>query len=309
MWVRSVRLLLPVTARFLAVPRLSLCTLAKPLAGGSEPTDPHHFFRYTTGRWLNSELDASEQEMQYMAFDIKALKAAAVAAVEGAQSVVHMAKLPESFYDKIFLMILDNRKEVIVQLPTSYAGPPHYSTASEVATMEFARIRLGLPVPRVLSWCSAKGTTAVGAEFIIMEKPIGVPVSKLWPKMSQLRRLEFVQEVVRIEKAALEHTLPHYGSIFFHRDIAPEKAFAVDDVFSIGPTMELQFWAAERESMNLDRGPCECFSSILLFPCFLFIWKGEHLLNTYMLSVVESKNGSNYMVVRRFDVTWGTILP
>ena len=244
-------------ARTLTLSRLSLCIPSRYFTGGSEHADSD-FFHYTSGRWLDKELDAAEQKMRYLAFDVNALKAAAVAAVDGAQSVVNIVKLPEGSYSKTFLMTLDNKEEVIARLRTPYAPPPHYATASEVATMEFARVRLGLPVPRVLSWCSAKGSTAVGAEFIIMEKAIGVPVSKLWPQMSQLQKLKFVEEVVKVEKAALGNPLPSYGSIFFRGDIAPEKAFEVDDIFVIGPTVEWKFWGGERIEMNLDRGPCEC---------------------------------------------------
>ena len=104
--------------------------------------DPNVFFRYTTGRWPDNE--ASELQKRYLAFNLDALKAAAVAAVERAKSVVHMTRLPEGSYSKAFSMVLDNRKETIARLPTPYAGPAHFVTASEVATMEFARRNLGL---------------------------------------------------------------------------------------------------------------------------------------------------------------------
>jgi hypothetical protein len=81
--------------------------------------------------------------------------------------------------------------------------------------MEFARSRLRLPVPRVLSWSSQRGSTAVGAYFIIMEKAPGVEVSKVWPQISEEQRLVLLAKVARVEKASLEHPLPSYGSIFF----------------------------------------------------------------------------------------------
>jgi hypothetical protein len=144
--------------------------------------DPNLIFHYTTGRWLDNE--AKEQQRRYLAFDIDGLKAAAVAAVEGAKSVSHMTKLLEGSYSKVFSVTLDNRQEVVARLPMPHAGPAHLVTASEVATMEFARMRLGLPVPRVLSWSSAKTSTAVGAEFIIMEKAPSIEVSKVWLQLS-----------------------------------------------------------------------------------------------------------------------------
>ena len=164
-----------------------------------------------------------------------------------------MTKLPEGSYSKTFSMVLDNCKAIIA-LPPPHAGPAHFITASE----EFAHRNLGLPVPRVLSWCSTRASTAVGAEFIIMEKASGIEVSKVWSQLSQTHRLQLIDEIARIEKAKLEHPLPCYGSIFFRGDLGPETASVViDDTFAIGPSLERIFWSAEREAMDIDRGPCE----------------------------------------------------
>ena len=226
------------------------------LSSGADSHDPNLFFRYTTGRWLDNEVE--EQQRRYLAFDIDGLKAAAIAAVDGAKSVLHMTKLPEGSYSKVFSMTLDNRQEVIARLPTPHAGPAHLVTASEVATMEFARKRLGLPVPRVLSWSSAQTSNMVGAEFIIMEKAPGIEVSKVWPQLSEKHRLCLIDEIIKIEKAALEHPLPRYGSIFFRGDVGPKMAsVAVDETFVIGPSLDRGFWSDERETMDIDRGPCE----------------------------------------------------
>ena len=234
------------------MPRL----LRSGLSSGADFQDPNLFFRYTTGRWLDNETE--EQQRRYLAFDIDGLKAAAIAAVDGAKSVLHMTKLPEGSYSKVFSMTLDNRQEVIARLPTPHAGPAHLVTASEVATMEFARKRLGLPVPRVLSWSSAQTSNVVGAEFIIMEKAPGIEVSKVWPQLSEKHRLRLIDEIIKIEKAALEHPLPRYGSIFFRGDVGPKTvSAAVDETFVIGPSLDRSFWSDERETMDIDRGPCE----------------------------------------------------
>src|SRR6202040_4008377 len=76
------------------------------VSSGADFQDPNIFFRYTSGRWLDNE--AKEQQRQYLAFDIDGLKAAAVAAVEGAKSVLHVTKIPEGSYSKVFSMKLDN---------------------------------------------------------------------------------------------------------------------------------------------------------------------------------------------------------
>ena len=251
----------PMYPRFLSMPRL----LRSRLSSRADFQDPNHFFRYTTGRWLDNE--AEELQRRYLAFDIDGLKAAAVAAVEGAKSVWRMTKLPEGSYNKAFSMTLDNRQEVIARLPTPHAGPAHLVTASEVATMEFARRRLGLPVPRVLSWSSAQTSTAVGAEFIIMEKAPGIEVSKVWPELSEKHRLRLIDEITRIEKVALEHPLPGYGSIFFRSDVGSKMAFvAIDETFVLGPSLDRSFWSDERDAMDIVRGPCK-HAFLSIFSC------------------------------------------
>ena len=55
-------------------------------------------------------------------------------------------------------------------------------TASEVATLQFAREVLNLPVPSVITWSSAKRghTNPVGADYIIMEEVPGVRLGHRW---------------------------------------------------------------------------------------------------------------------------------
>jgi len=51
-----------------------------------------------------------------------------------------MIKLAEGGYNKVFRLVMNDGKAVIARLPNPNAGPPFYTTASEVATMEFVRI-------------------------------------------------------------------------------------------------------------------------------------------------------------------------
>lgn len=46
-------------------------------------------------------------------------------------------KFREGEHNKVFLLVLDNGAEVVAKIPNPNAGPPHYTTASEVATMDF----------------------------------------------------------------------------------------------------------------------------------------------------------------------------
>jgi hypothetical protein len=107
----------------LSMPRL----LRSGLSSGADFQDPNLFFHYTIRHWLDNETE--EQQRRDLTFS---LKAAAIAAVDGVKSVLHMTKLPEGSYSKVFSKTLDNQQEAIARLPMPHAGPAHLVTVSEV---------------------------------------------------------------------------------------------------------------------------------------------------------------------------------
>ncbi len=60
-------------------------------------------------------------------------------------------------------------------------------TASEVATLEFAREVLKLPVPRVITWSWEKQghPNPVGADYILMEEAPGIKLDERWMKFDR----------------------------------------------------------------------------------------------------------------------------
>jgi aminoglycoside phosphotransferase len=120
----------------------------------------------------------SQTENRRTPFNLNAFCRAACLAT-GASAVQQMTKIAESF-NRVLLLKFDNGTEAVALFPTQMAGPPHFTTASEVATMEFLRHRLGLPVPRVLAYDADASMHEVGAEFIIMEKVAGIPLWRSW---------------------------------------------------------------------------------------------------------------------------------
>lgn len=95
------------------------------------------FFRYTSGRWLWDE----EQQLRdrFSPFNIPELREVAATSV-GASKCVAITKLAEGSFNKTFRLTMDNGIVAIARIPHPIAGPQHYTTASEVATMEFVRI-------------------------------------------------------------------------------------------------------------------------------------------------------------------------
>ncbi|PSR78909.1 hypothetical protein PHLCEN_2v7258 [Hermanssonia centrifuga] len=154
------------------------------------------------------------------------------------------------------------------------AGPPWMTTASEVATMTFAREVLNVPAPRVLAWSSDAASNAVGSAYIIMEKIDGQILLDRWPLVTDGGdAATMLFEFAGIEKKFQRVPFSQIGSLYFKEDVSPElqdrplfhaAACDLDDIFQaaakryrVGPISNRQWWRGERASMRLDRGPCK----------------------------------------------------
>lgn len=226
----------------------------------TEGADPDRFFPYTSGRWIHDE--RHQLSLRYRRFNIDALKEV-VARAGGGKTILEMDKLAEGAYNKIFQCKLDNGLELIARIPTILAGPGRLVTASEVATIDFVRSQLGVPVPRVLAWCADASITPVETEYIVMEKAAGIELGKVWDKMCSDTKDAVVREWVDIEARLLAPISGGYGSVFYRGDIdqAVSRDIMVDgtrqDRFVLGPSVSTTFWEGERRDMDIDRGPCE----------------------------------------------------
>ena len=91
-------------------------------------------FRYTSSRWLWDE--EKQLEQRYRHFDARELQRLAAYSV-GANACVDIKKCGEGNYNKVFRLTMHDGMTIIARIPNPNAGPPHYTTASEVATMDF----------------------------------------------------------------------------------------------------------------------------------------------------------------------------
>ena len=88
-------------------------------------------------------------------------------------------------FNHLFSLTMDNGKGVVVRMPFKNAGPRTLLTQSEVATTDFLRTKLELPIPKVLSW-NASPNNPVSCEYIVMEQCSGnVCQSSRFPFPSQ----------------------------------------------------------------------------------------------------------------------------
>ncbi|TVY26231.1 Altered inheritance of mitochondria protein, mitochondrial [Lachnellula hyalina] len=230
-------------------------------------TSPYeHFFHYTSGRWLWDE--ESQKRERFRVFNVQELQRIAAESV-GAQSCVSITKLAEGGYNKVFRLVMDNGSVAIARIPNPNAGPACRTTASEVATMDFARTVLNIPVPKVFAW-SATANNPVEAEYIIMEEAPGTHLEDVWDDKKVSDKANIVKGLVEIEKKLLSVSFTRYGNIYFASDSFPgcEAAKVVGDIsadlkrvveerFTIGPVVDRDFWNGKRASMAIDRGPWE----------------------------------------------------
>jgi hypothetical protein len=96
-------------------------------------------FKYTNGCFLANEAGACKS--RYVRFDIDQLCAVAVAA-GGSSSPIRAIDKMEGGFSKALIMRKEDGSEVVAKVPFSIAGPPKYTTASEVAVLKFSKTAL-----------------------------------------------------------------------------------------------------------------------------------------------------------------------
>ncbi|KAG5986368.1 hypothetical protein E4U52_000301 [Claviceps spartinae] len=219
-----------------------------------EMPDPSELFSFTSGRFVENE--EHELAQRYREFDFNELARRAARAVQ-ADRCLSIEKFPDGLYNK-----------VLAKIPNLNFPRPHLTIASEVATMKFAREVLCTDVPKVYDWSSMAHETAVGAEFILMEKVNGVELQQVWPRMEVEDRRELVKSVTAYQKSWASVTFDKYGSLYVAEDFKGENiSFLVytneiekgqkveDSRFVIGPSTSRDMFEYGRGVVEFDRGP------------------------------------------------------
>ncbi|RMD39186.1 hypothetical protein DV735_g5946, partial [Chaetothyriales sp. CBS 134920] len=220
-------------------------------------------FSYTSGRWLWNQQE--QLEARYRCFNIPGLEQAACRAI-GAKQCTSLEKIGEGNYNKAYRLVMDDGRSVIAKIPHPNAGPPTLTTASEVATMEFAGAILNIPVPKVLAW-SATDQNPVNAEYIIMEEAKGSQLHDVWQNLQLRSKVDVIHEIVDIERKLLSVTFNRIGALYFNGCgisgckplVATVDSEQVNDRiqprFCIGPIVRREFWEKERSTMHQYHGP------------------------------------------------------
>ncbi|KAJ6019859.1 hypothetical protein N7522_000567 [Penicillium canescens] len=217
-------------------------------------------FAYTNGHFLVDE--KHQFSRRYVQFDLDAL-CDTVATTGGTTSQVTAIEKMEGGFSKAFLMKKLNGTEVIAKIPCRIAGPPSLTTAGEVGVLEYVGRHTGIPVPRVLSW-SSDNSSAVGAEYIIMEKAAGVPLFQRWSSMTEFEKLQLIKNLTKLEAQLSSIQFPAYGGLYFRKDMSRSNrslggAIDPSESFCIGPSCDRAF--ISDKPLEIDQGPWDSISS------------------------------------------------
>ncbi|KGO74684.1 Aminoglycoside phosphotransferase [Penicillium italicum] len=219
-------------------------------------SDPESFYNYSAQRWLWNE---SEQlRRRYIQFDLDALIQIAEEAAGHDAVCLNLSRLPEGNFNKVFLATMQDGKQLVVKIPNPNSGPAYYTTASEVATMQFIlkiKEKLHVPVPKVLAYCSRAGESRLGAEYIVMEKAGGIELGRVWDDLKPNDKLAIVKQIAHITCNLAQFRFPHYGALYRRDDIELFESKAIDDDFAVGPTVNRAWFDNGRGEVDVYRGP------------------------------------------------------
>ncbi|GAD96739.1 phosphotransferase enzyme family protein [Paecilomyces variotii No. 5] len=221
----------------------------------------NEFFEFTRGRFIVDE--AGNLRKREVRSDMNRFARVAADSV-GAVRCISIKKYPDGMFNKAFLMTMDNGREVVAKVPNLNAGAPHFSTASEVATMDFWSGRpggfLGHRCLAYMHGISRAGSHSVGAEFIIMDKADGVPLSQVWGTLKLPQKLQVLVAITRLQKQWLSVSFSHYGSLYYTKDVRPpagnyyvkDGEVIRDSEFAIGSATGRDWFDAGRSVLDLE---------------------------------------------------------
>lgn len=235
-------------------------------------------YAYTSGRWLKD--DKQQHDARYIKFDFDRLCQKVIGLSPDADRVVDCKKL-EGGDNRTFIFSLDNGKRLVARLRFPCSGPRALTTASEVATMKYRKLKpytfvteqnakhlnivqkhTSIPIPYVLDW-SNDTSNALGCEYIIMDHAGGVQLHSKWPGMSGHERTKCIGAIYETLKDLPKLEFPAYGSLYLADGIAGDSIRLPDHDFCIGPSCRQRYWDSTYPQyfarVESNRGPCKSF--------------------------------------------------
>ena len=196
-------------------------------------------------------------------FDVRALEdvAATAMGVERRRGNIRIQKIAEGASNKVFIAV-GQGKRAIIKIPDPVV-PSQLVTASEVATLDYLRTELEIPVPKVFAW-STTSDNPVGCEYIIMEEASGDALNTVWPTLEVDKKFAVIDGILSLQDRLLQGSveLGGYGSLYFAEDavaLGMSNHVLVTKTsarFCLGPLATQDFLDLRVIAAGVDRGPC-----------------------------------------------------
>ncbi|KAF9536552.1 Phosphotransferase enzyme, partial [Lunasporangiospora selenospora] len=161
----------------------------------------------------------------------------------GKRECIAICSFGEGTFNKIYLLTMEDGFQCIARL--ALPAFRRYKTESEVATMQYVAENTSIRVPKVYAWDSDPDN-AIGAEYILMEKMNGVPLSEKWDHLAFEEKKHIINQVIDIMLQLLDTSFDRIGSLYMDEN---------DSTYRIGPIISDLFFDGKRGTMDLERGP------------------------------------------------------
>ncbi|KAI1970132.1 hypothetical protein LOZ55_006628 [Ophidiomyces ophidiicola] len=220
-------------------------------------------FEYARGRFVLGEKEQAHNHR--VRVNMQELLRTAAKSV-GAMRCIDVEECPDGLYSKALILTMDNETQVVAKIPYPNVGVPYYTTASEVATMDFARNVLQTPAPQIHAWNASidPKKNPVGAEFIVMEKMAGVPLSDVWCDLKPDQKVKVCVQIIGFMKRWTNVHFPAIGSLYYAETISKSSKNSLyfdgnDSVrnsrFAVGPSSNRDWSDEGRRDIQCDKGP------------------------------------------------------
>ena len=172
--------------------------------------------------------------------------------------VKSIASIHEGKHHRIYKLTLSTGKDLVLRIP--YKLESDYSISqkikSEVATLDFLSLKLGLNVPKVVAYGDNR-SNALQTPFILMEYIEGDLLMKKWNPLAadseetDASLKSVIQPISDFQDKILSVNFNKFGSLYFHDDVSVldqadvpydgEENPLLVNRWRIGPSIERQF--------------------------------------------------------------------
>ncbi|RYN29186.1 hypothetical protein AA0112_g7254 [Alternaria arborescens] len=183
-------------------------------------------------------------------------KVAAKALNKPVGDVKLLRKIAEGGFNRILEVTMNDGASILARLPYPSTVPRRLAVASEFATIDLLRAN-GISAPQVLAYSTDEN--AVCAEYMLMERTSGKPLSRVWVHLTDDERFKTLHQIVTMEAKLFAVELPASGGIYYSDDLPPTMPRIdipeFDNGLCIGPYAHSVWWYGERKYLDIDRGP------------------------------------------------------